>query len=184
MINTWFTSDTHFGHKNILEYEKEARPFSSVEEMNEKLIDNWNSVVRASDIVWHLGDFCFGKGNLEIAQRLRGKKRLVMGNHDTYAASDYLLYFERIFGAFFWKQCILTHIPVHPNNLGSRAFLNIHGHLHSNKVMSNEIVAPEKEYPMNWMMKPDINYLNVSCEQNNLTPFHSDIIMDRLKELE
>ena len=174
MINTWFTSDTHFGHKNILEYEKDARPFSSVEEMNERLIDNWNSVVGSSDIIYHLGDFCFGKNNLDIAKRLNGKKRLVLGNHDNLPASSYLDCFEKLYGAHFWKRCILTHVPVHPNNLGSRAFLNVHGHLHSKVVKAKTFWNEEL---------PDINYFNVSCEQNNLTPFHSDIIMDRIKEI-
>lgn len=192
MINTFFTSDTHFGHKKILEYEKDARPFSSVEEMNETLISNWNSVVHDSDIVWHLGDFCFGKSNMEIAKRLKGKKRLILGNHDTYPASEYLLCFEKLFGAFFWKQCILTHVPVHPNNLGSRCFLNVHGHLHSDLVKKElyELWEVESNCGPILIRRPfarvitDENYFNVSCEQNNLTPFHSDIIMERIKELD
>lgn len=184
MVSTWFTSDTHFGHKNILEYEKDARPFSSVEEMNEQLIINWNNAVRPQDIIYHLGDFAFGKHNIDIAVRLNGRKRLILGNHDTYDNSLYLCHFERTFGCVFWKRCLLTHIPVHPSNLGARAFLNVHGHLHSNIIMSNEIIAPEKQYPMNWCIVPDKNYFNVSVEQHNLTPVHSDVIMERLKELE
>lgn len=183
MINTWFISDTHFGHQNILEYEKEARPFSSLEEMNEVMIDRWNKVVKDKDIVFHLGDFAFGRSNISIASRLKGKKRLVMGNHDTYPVTEYLPYFDRVFGMIHYKQCVLSHIPVHVDSLGSRWMLNIHGHLHSKVVMSNEIIAPDKEYPMNWCMIPDKNYFNVSCEQNNLTPIHLDVIIDRLKEI-
>ncbi len=134
-----------------------------------------------NDIIYHLGDFCFGKANLVIAERLNGKKRLIMGNHDCYPSADYLRYFEKIMGVMYWKMCVLTHIPVHVENLGSRAFLNVHGHLHSNVVMSNQIVAPDKEYPMNWLMKPDENYFNVSVEQNNLYPFHADQILERMR---
>ncbi|MCF1193194.1 metallophosphoesterase, partial [Mangrovimonas sp. AS39] len=82
MIEVWFTSDLHLGHKNILVYEKEARPFETVEEMNETLISNWNNTVRTSDIVFCLGDFAFGRSNVDLAARLNGRKRLVMGNHD------------------------------------------------------------------------------------------------------
>jgi calcineurin-like phosphoesterase family protein len=174
MINTWFISDTHFGHKNILEYEKDARPFNSVEEMNETIIDRWNGVVGYNDIVYHLGDFCFGRGNIHIAGRLRGKKKLIMGNHDTYPSTDYLVYFEKLYGAVFWKQCILTHVPVHPNNLGARAFLNVHGHLHSKRVY---------EHSASVLPFEDKNYFNVSCEQNNLTPIHADVILERVKRI-
>lgn len=70
MSQVFLTADTHFFHKKILEFERAARPFSSVEEMNEVLIDNWNSVVTKRDTVWHLGDVCFGKvENLEILSR-------------------------------------------------------------------------------------------------------------------
>lgn len=184
MIETWFTSDTHFGHKNILEYEKEARPFSTVEEMNEVLISNWNGSVKPSDIIWHLGDFCFGRANLAIADRLQGKKRLVMGNHDTHPSAEFLRYFDRLFGVTFWKKCILSHVPVHPSNLGSRAFLNVHGHLHSKKVQREVFIANEYCDHGETRTIDDRNYYNVSCEQNNLTPINADIILQRLKELE
>ncbi|MCF1193337.1 metallophosphoesterase, partial [Mangrovimonas sp. AS39] len=108
MIEVWFTSDLHLGHKNILVYEKEARPFETVEEMNETLISNWNNTVRTSDIVFCLGDFAFGRSNVDLAARLNGRKRLVMGNHDVYNNNVYLQYFEKLFGAHFWKRCILT----------------------------------------------------------------------------
>lgn len=176
MQETWFISDTHFGHENILEYEKEARPFSCLEEMHEVMIERWNNVVKPGDILYHLGDFAFGRHNIAIAERLNGKKRLVMGNHDTYPSSLYLNYFEKLYGCLFWHGCILSHMPVHPNGLGSRWLLNVHGHLHSKKVtyMSEESISVPTE---------DLNYFNVSCEQNNLTPIHRDKIMERLKEL-
>lgn len=184
MIETWFTSDTHFGHKNILEYEKEARPFTTLQEMHEVMIERWNSVVSKNDVVYHLGDFAFGRHTIQIADRLNGKKRLVMGNHDTYPTADYLNYFDKLYGCVFWHRCILSHMPVHSNGLGARWLLNVHGHLHSKNVMSTEILAPKKEYPMNWVLVPDKNYFNVSVEQNNLTPINAEVIMNILKEMD
>lgn len=195
MIETWFTSDTHFGHKNILEYEKEARPFETVEEMNETLIDNWNKTVRPKDIIYHLGDFAFGRVNIGIADRLNGRKRIIMGNHDCYDHRLYMVHFERMFGCIFWKRCILTHIPVHPANLGSRAFLNVHGHLHSKRIQKavegwHEIESRNHagtilvRRPFDTEFEDDLNYFNVSVEHHNLTPVNSSVIMDRLKEIE
>jgi len=172
MINTWFISDTHFGHKNILEYEKEARPFSCLEEMHEVMIDRWNSVVNRKDIIYHLGDFAFGRRNIQIAERLNGKKKLIMGNHDIYSSSDYIKYFDKLYGVIFWNKCILSHMPVSEDGLCVRWFLNVHGHLHSKNVLDKD--------NSNWH---DINYFNVSCEQNNLTPIHEDIILNRLKRV-
>lgn len=179
MIETWFTSDTHFGHKNIIQYEPENRPFKTLEEMHEVMIERWNSVVKPNDIVWHLGDFCFGKSWLPIARKLNGKKKLVLGNHDTYVSSAYLDYFEKLYGVVQWEQCILSHVPVHVNQLGSRWFLNVHGHLHSKQVTDSIEVNRKGDT----IESVDLNYFNVSVEQNNLTPFHRDDIMSRIKLL-
>jgi calcineurin-like phosphoesterase family protein len=179
MIETWFISDTHFGHKNILEYEKDARPFETLEEMHEVMIERWNSVVKPKDTIYHLGDFCFGKHNVSIASRLNGQKRLILGNHDSYDISLYREHFDKIYGCKFWNQCILSHMPVHPNGLGKRWKLNVHGHLHSRNVRRTFHIDPTGCH----LDEYDPNYFNVSCEQNNLIPFHSDILMERIKQL-
>jgi calcineurin-like phosphoesterase family protein len=80
-MNTFFTSDTHFGHANIIRYCK--RPFASVEEMDNILIHNWNSVVRPEDTVYHLGDFAVGGGPAApYFRRLNGTIYFCLGNHD------------------------------------------------------------------------------------------------------
>lgn len=185
MNNTWFISDTHFGHSNILQFESEARPFKCLEEMHEVMIERWNSVVRDNDTVYHLGDFCFGRKNLVIAERLRGKKKLVLGNHDTYPSSDYLKYFDKLYGVIFWKRCVLSHMPIHIGEHNARWNLNVHGHLHSKKIGSFSWTEHEN-FPNQKLMTfiEDKNYFNVSCEQNDLTPIHADIILERVKELD
>ena len=184
MNEIWFTSDTHFGHKNILIYEKEARPFASTEEMNERIIENWNSVVGRKDTVYHLGDFAFGRHNIAIAARLNGDKRLVLGNHDTYPSAEYLLYFKKLYGMTYFERCVLSHMPVHPNSLGARWLLNVHGHLHSRRITWNDtsIIKNEEEVII---VPPqyDENYFNVAVEQNNLTPFNIEVIRKRLEDL-
>ena len=73
-------SDLHFGHKNLLKFTK-PRPFTTIEEHDQTIIDNWNSVVKPNDIVFHLGDFMFGNINRfwEYRSRLNGKIYLVHG---------------------------------------------------------------------------------------------------------
>lgn len=86
IMKSFFTSDTHFFHEKVIAYEN--RPFSSVEEMNETLIKNWNEAVSPGDLVYFLGDF--GIGSIEklksLCDRLKGKKIAIRGNHDgTYS---------------------------------------------------------------------------------------------------
>jgi calcineurin-like phosphoesterase family protein len=80
-MKVFFTSDQHYWHKNVIEYCN--RPFSSIEEMNETLIANHNSVVGKEDKVYHLGDFSLSRAAVpQIVPRLNGKHTLIMGNHD------------------------------------------------------------------------------------------------------
>jgi calcineurin-like phosphoesterase family protein len=83
---TYFTSDTHFGHANVIRFD--SRPFGSIEEHDDILIKNWNSVVKPDDDVWHLGDFSF-RNRINICrylEKLNGRIHLVRGNHDDKAA--------------------------------------------------------------------------------------------------
>jgi calcineurin-like phosphoesterase family protein len=82
--NVFFISDTHFGHRNILKFEPEARPFETTSHMDDVMIANWNSVVGPDDTVIHLGDVVMGdfEAGIEKMKRLNGIKILVPGNHD------------------------------------------------------------------------------------------------------
>lgn len=86
-MKIWFTSDTHFNHTNIIKYAN--RPFHSVEEMNDVIINNWNSLVKEDDIVYHLGDFCFGDP-WKYLDALYGNIKIILGSHDSHwYAEDY-----------------------------------------------------------------------------------------------
>jgi calcineurin-like phosphoesterase family protein len=166
MSNTFLISDTHFGYANILTF-KDAegnllRPFSSVEEMDETMVHNWNKVVTPSDKVYHLGDVAMHKKYLPILARLNGTKVLIKGNHDQDKASVYLQYFKDIRASHQLDKYILTHIPIHPNSL-SRWKANIHGHLHSNVV-----TLPESSRCAGVFADP--RYYCVSVERIGYTP--------------
>ena len=78
----FFVSDNHYGHSNIIGFCK--RPFENVEEMDKKLIENWNNKVPKDGIVFHLGDFAWGGFNFwkKIREQLNGDIILIKGNHD------------------------------------------------------------------------------------------------------
>ena len=150
-------ADTHFGHKRIIELERKVRQFDSIEEHDEFLIEQWNSVVRPKDTVWHLGDVLFGRDTFKKLGKLNGVKKLVMGNHDVYPTERYLEYFNNVYGAAEVKGCLLTHIPVHPSELHDYR-LNIHGHMHSKQLDEDR-------------------YVCVSAEQTNLCPVELDKVI-------
>lgn len=84
-VTKFYVSDTHWCHQRLLSMQ--PRPFSTIEEHDEYLIEAWNSVVRDDDIVYHLGDVFFSLSRnadrvREIFNRLKGKKHLIIGNHD------------------------------------------------------------------------------------------------------
>ena len=78
--NIFFTADLHLGHSNIIKYCNQ--PFQTVEEMNEKLIQNWNDTVSDKDDIYVVGDFAFMgiKHMEEFLKRLKGRKYLLRGN--------------------------------------------------------------------------------------------------------
>ena len=82
-MKTFVISDTHFSHRNIIEYC--SRPFPLVQEMDETMIRNWNNVVSDDDLVYHVGDFGLTRHYsylINIMRRLNGKIILLRGNHD------------------------------------------------------------------------------------------------------
>ena len=98
-----FISDTHFFHTNLLKFTRKdgtkIRPFSSINEMHEIMIEKWNKKVRPQDKVYHLGDVTF-KYNHEFTElmfRLNGHKRLIVGNHDEIKNPTLLYPFEKVY---------------------------------------------------------------------------------------
>lgn len=131
----YFTGDEHFGHNNIIRFC--SRPFVSAEEMDETIIKNWNERVSGSDTVYILGDMFFRSTNAEeILKRLKGRKRLIVGNHDGswMTKFDYAKYFlsvdkflETTDGQHTFTLC---HYPMLSWKHAMRSYM-IHGHIHN-----------------------------------------------------
>lgn len=182
--NVFFTSDSHFGHESIITFCK--RPFSSVEEMDKVLIDNWNKVVGPNDYIFHLGDFCF-KGSQywdRILNQLNGHKFLILGNHDLSRIKDgAMMKFDwvgmQVCISICGRNIILNHFPLLCYGGTYRsietAVYNLSGHTHLS---------------LNSMSGKDIDRLNycfpyqydVGVDANNFTPISFNDVDLRIKE--
>ena len=131
----YFISDPHFGHENILKMCQ--RPFESVEEMNEAMIDAWNQRVTGNDTVFILGDLFYRCPDPEpILQRLKGKKRLIIGNHDSswmdnVDLSRYFVSVDPFLEITDGVRAItLCHYPLLTWKHKLRTYM-VHGHIHN-----------------------------------------------------
>lgn len=133
MSEVFMIGDTHFCHSNIIKYCD--RPFNSTEEMNEKLIENWNKVVGKQDRVFMMGDFalCGKEKIIEFGNRLKGRKTLILGNHEGASLKTYYeAGFEMIskYPILFEEFFILSHMPQYIQEKG--VYANIFAHVHTN----------------------------------------------------
>ena len=109
------------------------RKHASMEDMHVAMMMAWNEKVRKhSDIVWVLGDVCMDIKEMHWLDKMNGEKRLILGNHDQLDLGVYRKYFSQIHACHVgYKGYLLTHIPVHPQELQYRNWkINVHGHIH------------------------------------------------------
>ena len=177
-MSIYIISDTHFSHKNIIKYCD--RPFQNIYDMDNAIINNWNSVVNDGDLVYHLGDFCFIPHDRQVSFKealvenannllikLNGNIILKFGNHDRdlrkLINQDKVKFYNCTNDEIILEdKYILTHYPLEKVPDG---MINIHGHIHNNP----EVCA--------MYSKP--NYCNVSIEVLNYYP----ISFDKIKEI-
>jgi calcineurin-like phosphoesterase family protein len=142
------------------------RHFTDVTEMDQTLIQNWNSVVGMTDKVYHLGDVFINKKFAYILNQLNGDKVLIKGNHDIFDLDVYTNHFRDIRAYHVLAKCVLSHVPVHDSQL-IRFKANIHGHLHDRVVRDK-------------FGNPDPLYKNVCVEHTNYTPVALDDLLAKL----
>lgn len=146
--------------------------FRDADHMDEVMIERWNRVVQDGDKVYHLGDVGFDQENLSrVLPRLRGQKRLILGNHDGQDMGFYRKHFKKIMS---WRHftdnglaIICTHFPLHPSSFLGRydgRCINVHGHIHARTIN-------------------DPRYVNISVEQIDYTPVNYDWLMSRARRL-
>lgn len=175
-MTTYFWSDLHLNHKKMYELpftsikdsSKPIRPFSSAEEADAYMINQYNSIVKPEDKVYFLGDIAMNKKGLELmSQMQKGHNYLIMGNHDNQApVLEYSKYFNKVYGVLYMNniRSILTHVPVHSGFKGDRFSYNIHGHLHDTFINES-------------------GYINISVEHTGYKPITFEEALDLWKDI-
>ncbi len=181
----FFTSDTHFGHSKIIDYCK--RPFSSIEEHDKALIQNWNNTVGQDGTVFHLGDFAYGNSQFiaNIIKQLNGNIILIKGNHDLKNINPalYNIFSDVVYQAriLIGKQTVyLNHFPflcfdhgdinLYKNNYSIQLF----GHVHSGPLTSSKDVSR-----LNILFPTQYD---VGVDNNNYTPISWADVKNKIKQ--
>jgi hypothetical protein len=143
------------------------RPWDNADEMDEEMIRRWNDRVGPKDKVYHLGDVVINRRALATLHRLNGDKVLIRGNHDIFRDDEYRVHFRELRAYHVMNGMILSHIPIHEESLG-RFGVNIHGHLHANRVMKDGAV--------------DTRYHCVCVEQTDFAPILFEDVIKRITQ--
>ena len=170
MGKIFFSSDLHFGHSNVL-FKYDKRPFSSLEEQDEEIINRWNKKVSKDDTVYVLGDISFydDEKTYEILKRLNGKIILIKGNHDRIGSSSRRRYADikdyceiKVDGI----KVILCHYPIMMYNAHYHESVMLYGHVHNSKEdeFMKELISYSNEKGFQLRM------FNVGCMHWNYEP--------------
>jgi calcineurin-like phosphoesterase family protein len=171
MSKVFLYSDPHFGHAGVCRFlcddgVTKIRPWDDPAEMDEALVERYNTKVGKNDKCYFLGDVVINRRCLPTLARLNGDKVLIRGNHDIFRDDEYRQYFRELRAYHVMNGMILSHIPLHPESLG-RFGTNIHGHTHQRRVMDNGII--------------DVRYHCVCVEQTDFAPI---LFEDVIKKIE
>ena len=160
MATVYFMGDAHLDHKNITKFRTQ---FSSVEEHNQIIKENFHKVVTKRDLVFMLGDMCFSREALEDIKTWKCERKiLICGNHDLeqgITMRDLCNTYDAVYSLKRYKDAWLSHCPLHPNEL--RGKKNIHGHVH-------------------YATLDDDRYFNTSLENINYSPINIEEIRKKL----
>ena len=184
MPAVFLTSDTHFGHAGVCRFTEsdgvtKIRPWTDPDEMDKEMIKRWNDTVRPNDKVYHLGDVVINRKSLSTLHRLNGDKVLIRGNHDIFRDDEYRRYFRELRAYHVMNGMILSHIPLHEASLG-RFGVNIHGHLHSNRVKKARGIDATTGKTL-YSDENDVRYHCVCVEQTDFTPILFEDVIKRIE---
>ena len=154
----FFTADEHYHHKNIIRFQN--RPFDNIIQMNERLIENNNAIVRQDDTVYHLGDFCFGGKQQvnKIVDRLTGNHIFIRGSHDSWLRNDKMIIEISIEN----QDITLCHYAMRTWRKSHFGSWQLHGHSHGN-------------------LPPEGKQLDVGVDTHDFTPVSWEMVKQLMK---
>ncbi|MDH2998723.1 hypothetical protein A1D22_11245 [Pasteurellaceae bacterium LFhippo2] len=183
----FFTSDLHFHHQNIMKFSPTFRPFNSVDEMNEYLIEYWNNTVGENDIVYNLGDFSFSP-NLDrivnILKRLNGEHHFILGNHDPIIEEKRVIFlntkkadgkplfssiqdYKRVKLAS-GKMAMLFHYPIWEWQDCHKGAYMLHGHIHDRVAdVGGKIINVGFDLHGKFLTEQDLDFYLASLPKKN-----------------
>lgn len=162
--NKFYIADWHYGHKNCLAFDN--RPFTNVEQMNNELIQRWNSVVSDGDIVYILGDmfWCTPNAATPIMDQLKGQKFLVKGNHDRWHDTKFDKKFVKIDEYMEiedeGRKVVLCHYPIPCFKNHFYGWTHLYGHVHSSFEWN---MMEHQRYLMEELYGKQCNMINVGA---------------------
>jgi len=162
-MKTFFTSDPHFSHENIIRYSN--RPFKNAHEMNKTITENWNEIVSQGDLVYVLGDVFLSKETSlfeKILSKLNGNKILILGNHDKLTPWQYLeVGFDSVHTSLAIDDIFICHDPAMVSCVDYEK--NLVGHIHG---LWDEMISRKGQKLIN--VGVDVrNFYPISLEEVN-----------------
>lgn len=167
MSNVRFIGCLHFGDKGMAIY----RGFQDEFYHDEHIVEEWNKVVNKKDLIYILGDVTKETDKYYYQlNRLKGRKIVVLGNHDRYQdIKELLKYVDGVAGMVDYKGYILTHSPIHPNEI-SFCKGNIHAHIHHINKLEEVMVMDRYGDDGDYGVLTKSKYINVDAHLLNYKP--------------
>lgn len=170
---TWFTSDLHLYHSNILRYCAQSRPYADVDKMNRAIVDNINACTRHGDELWILGDVAFSRPEKSIwlLRQIHCRLHLVEGNHDrdNLKSQEFRDCFESIQVykelKYNGNRIVMMHYPIESWNEKHSGSFMLHGHCHGNPTQTKGRI------------------MDVGVDTNNMMPYNIDVVCEKLSKI-
>ena len=177
ILESWVSSDHHFGHKNILKHQARTRPAADIEDMDRMLVDHHNELVKPDDFVIFLGDLAWNYSDKQLEDlldRLNGTIALIPGNHDDrlLRSASRVKKLNVLPEVTHYKRTDLglafCHYPLESWRGQGHGSIHLHGHCHGN------LRSPHARFRRK----------DIGVDTNDLYPYHLGVVVEQLMQVD